>query len=148
MDKVKTIYDYSVDEVYNQFCIINEAAKSIEGDIVFDGIYKGVDKEVIFFYAFIAIIDYGIDIINITKQEVKEYLDLCAKVDKLPDADRIKVISEFIIDRNARQLEKIKEESDMKFKDIIINLDVSSSCDKNCYEDFNAKINKILNIKK
>ena len=125
MDKVKTIYDYSVDDIYNQFCIINEAAKSIEGDIVFDGIYKGVDKEVIFFYAFIAIIDYSIDIINITKEQVKEYLDLYTKVDKLSEADRIKVISEFIINKNTKQLEKIKEENDMKFKNIITNLDIS-----------------------
>ena len=119
MDKVKTIYDYSVDEIYNQFCIINEAAKSIEGDIVFDGIYKGVDKEVIFFYAFIAIIDYGIDIINKTKEQVKEYLDLSIKVEKLSEVDRIKVISEFIINRNARQLEKIKEETIDCSKDMI-----------------------------
>ena len=75
-------------------------------------------------------------------------MDLYTKVDKLSEADRIKVISEFIINRNVRQLEKIKEESDMKFKNIITNLDVSISCDKNCYEGFNAKINKILNIKK
>lgn len=148
MDKVKTIYDYSVDEIYNQFCIINEAAKSTENGIESDDIHIKVDKEVLFLYAFIAIVDHSFDIRNINKEQVKEYLDLFIKVDKLPEANRIKVISEFIINRNIRQLEKIKEESDMKFKNIITNLNVSTSCDKNCYEDFNAKINKILNIKK
>lgn len=125
MDKVKTIYDYSVDEIYNQFCIINEAAKSIEDDIGLDEVHIKVDKEVLFLYDFIAIIDYSFDIRNINKEQVKEYLDLAIKLDKLPEADRIKVISEFIINRNARQLEKIKEESDMQFKNIITNLDVS-----------------------
>lgn len=125
MNKVKTIYDYSVDDVYNQFCIINEAAKSIEDGIEPDDIYKKVDKEVLFLYGFIAIIDYSFDIRNINKEQVKEYLDLSIKVDKLSEADRIKVISEFIINRNSRQLERIKEESDMKFKNVLINLNIS-----------------------
>lgn len=119
MDELKTICDYSVDEVYNQFCIINEAAKSIEDGIESDGIYKGVDKVILFFYAFIAIMDYTFDIRSITKEQIKEYLDLYIKVDKLPETDRIKVISEFIINRNARQLEKIKEESIDCSKDMI-----------------------------
>lgn len=125
MDKVKTIYDYSVDEIYNQFCIINEAAKSFENGIESDEISKGVDQVILFFYTFIAIIDYTFDIRNITKEQVKEYLDLYTKVDKLSEADRIKVISEFIINRNARQLEKIKEENDMSFKIGIINFNTS-----------------------
>lgn len=125
MDKVKTIYDYSVDEIYNQFCIINEAAKSIEDGIEPDDIHIKVDREIIFLYGFIAIVDYSFDIRNITKEQVKEYLDLSIKVDKLSEADRIKVISEFIINRNARHLEKIKEESDIKFKNVLINLNVN-----------------------
>lgn len=125
MDKVKTIYDYSVDDIYNQFCIINESSKSIEDGIKSDEIHIKVDKEIIFLYGFVVIIDYSFDIRNITKEQVKEYLDLYIKVNKLPEADRIKVISEFIINRNVRQLEKIKEESDKKFKDILTDLDIS-----------------------
>ncbi len=125
MNKVKTIYDYSVDEIYNQFCIINDTIKHNEDGVEYNGIYEQADKEVIFFYAFIAIIDYSFDIRNITKEQVKEYLDLFTKANKLPEADRIKVVSEFIINRNIRQLEKIKEESDIKFKNIITNLNVS-----------------------
>lgn len=131
MDKVKTIYDYSVDDIYNQFCIINESAKSIEDGIQADDVFKQVDKEVLFFYGFIAIVDYSFDIRNINKEQVKEYLDLFIKADKLPEADRIKAISEFIIDRNTKGLEKkkkksvdcskdmIKWENDMKFKNNI-----------------------------
>ena len=132
MDKIKTIYDYSVDEVYNQFCIINNAIKYNEDGVEYNGIYEQADKEVIFLYAFIAIVDHSFDIRNINREQVKEYLDLFTKANKLPEADRIKVISEFIINRNVRQLEKIKEESDMKFKNIItnINTDINKNGDK------------------
>lgn len=109
MNKGKTIYDYSVDEIYNQFCVINNAIKYNENCVEYNEIYEQVDKEVIFFYAFIAIVDYGFDIKNINKEQVKEYLDLFIKANKLPEADRIKIISEFIIIRNIGQLEKIKE---------------------------------------